>query len=200
MSNFLVGLTGGIASGKTTIANEFAKLGAGIVDADIIAREVVAAGTPALAQIAEHFGTGILLASGELNRAKLRDLIFDTNSKNNLNWLNALLHPLIRQNLIAQAKTNPAPYCLLVVPLLFENGWQDLCDCTLAIDVDVKTQIKRLCERDKISKKQASAIINSQLDRKTRIKKANFLINNRDIAQIKNDEILRLHTFFLQSQ
>ena len=117
---YIVGLTGGIGSGKSTIANLFIELGVPIVDADIVAREVVEKGSPLLAQIAEHFGKSILTEEGELNRAELRKKVFaDENEKN---WLNHLLHPAIRERMLAQLNAQTAPYTLFVVPLLIETS------------------------------------------------------------------------------
>ena len=138
---YIVGLTGGIGSGKSTITNLFVELGVPIVDADIVAREVVEKGSPLLAQIAEHFGESILTEEGELNRAKLRKKVFaDENEKN---WLNNLLHPAIRERMLARLNAQTAPYTLFVVPLLIENKLTTLCDRVLVIDVKPETQIAR---------------------------------------------------------
>jgi dephospho-CoA kinase len=119
VSQIIIGLTGGIGSGKTTIANMFATLGIDIIDADIIAREVVQPNSPALGQIKQHFGDKVIFADGNLNRALLREKIFSCNHEKK--WLNDLLHPLIRQSITSQLEQATSPYCLLVAPLLIEN-------------------------------------------------------------------------------
>lgn len=154
---YVVAITGGIGSGKTTIANQFAELGIEVVDADVIAREVVEPGTQALAAIAEHFGPDVIEPSGQLDRRTLRERVFsDPQAKT---WLNALLHPLIRSEMQRQCAAARSPYCLLVVPLLVENKLTGLADRVLVIDVDEATQIERTCRRDGVSTEQAKAII-----------------------------------------
>ena len=135
MSNWILGLTGGIGAGKTLVSNHLAALGIEIVDADVIARDVVAIGSDGLNAIEQHFGKTILLDDGSLNRAKLREIIFaDSEQKN---WLNNLMHPLIRQNITAQLDAATSPYVVLSAPLLFENKLDALCDHTLLVDVPV---------------------------------------------------------------
>ena len=116
---YVVAITGGIGSGKTTVANQFAALGIEVVDADLIAREVVEPGTPALAAIASHFGPGILDEQGRLDRRALRERIFSDPAAKS--WLNALLHPIIRSEMLRQCAATSSPYCLLVVPLLVSS-------------------------------------------------------------------------------
>lgn len=176
MSNFIVGLTGGIGSGKTTIANLFAEHDITIVDADIIARNVVALGSPALTHISQHFGEGFIQADGQLDRALLRKQIF-SNEKDKL-WLNNLLHPLIREQLIEQMKVAKSAYCLLVAPLLIENNLITLVDRVLVIDVSEATQISRTTQRDNNSVKQVQAIIASQTSRKVKQEHADDLLDN----------------------
>lgn len=196
MSNFIVGLTGGIGSGKTTVTTLFSKLGVDIVDADIIARDVVAKDSPALNAIAEHFGANFIQSDKQLDRALLRKKIF-SNDGDKL-WLNNLLHPLIREQLIQQIQSATSPYCLLVAPLLIENDLIALVNRVLVIDVKEATQITRTTQRDNNTKTQVQAIINSQVSRKIRQKNADDLINNDEcsLSSLKQSVVL-LHKKYL---
>ncbi len=176
MSRLVIGLTGGIGCGKTTISNHFQSLGAKIVDADIIARQVVAPGMPALSAIAEYFGKEYLLDNGQLNRSLLRSRIFtNTDDKQ---WLNELLHPLIRTEVISQTHAADSPYCLLVAPLLIENNLLPLVNRVLVVDVSEATQLTRTLQRDTSSAEEIKAIIASQTTRENRLKIADDVINN----------------------
>lgn len=178
MSKLIIGLTGGIGSGKTTVANIFGKLGVDIIDADIIAREVVAIGSPALKSIEQHFGKDFLLEDGQLNRKLLRARIFsDADAKQ---WLNSLLHPLIRHSIISQTDSAKSPYCLLVAPLLIENQLLKLVNRVLVIDVTEQTQIDRTTLRDSNSEKQVKAVMASQISRTERLAAADDVIDNND--------------------
>jgi len=197
MSDFIVGLTGGIGSGKTTVANLFAKLGVTIIDADIIAREVVAKNSPALNSISKHFGDNFIQANGQLDRALLRQRIFS--SEEDKLWLNNLLHPLIKEQLIVQTKAALGPYCLLVVPLLIENNYTSVVNRVLVIDVKESTQIARTTKRDKNTEAQIQAIMNSQIARKARQEYADDLLNNDDSSQEKLIlSVARLHKTYLE--
>lgn len=185
MSKLVIGLTGGIGSGKTTITNYFGELGIEIIDADIIAREVVAVSSPALKAIAHHFGNDYLLADGQLNRSLLRSRIF-SNEVDKL-WLNKLLHPLIRNNIVKQTKEAKSTYCILVAPLLIENNLLELVDRVLIVDVSETTQIARTLLRDNSSEQEVRAIIASQTNRTARVNAADDIINNDDspLSEIK---------------
>ncbi|TCN90785.1 dephospho-CoA kinase [Shewanella fodinae] len=196
MSDYIVGLTGGIGSGKTTVANLFAELGVTIIDADIIAREVVAPGSAGLQQIVEHFGTEMLNADGTLNRAKLRETVFAAAEERR--WLNQLLHPMIRQRMLAQAQAATSPYAIMVVPLLFENGLECLVNHTLVIDIGKDTQIWRTIDRDHVSKTQVINIIDSQISREQRLAKADDVINNEGDVESLKSQILALHNNYLK--
>lgn len=175
---FIVGLTGGIGSGKSTIAQHFVELGITCIDADLTAREVVQPGEPALDAISQYFGEIILLANGSLDRRKLREEIFANPSARK--WLNELLHPLIRQRMLQQCQQANSPYCILMVPLLFENNLQSLVQRTLVIDVDEGTQIRRTMQRDKTTEEQVKAIIAAQCPRQQRLMLADDVISNGD--------------------
>ena len=193
---YVVAVTGGIGSGKTTIANQFAALGIDVVDADVIARDVVEPGAPALAAIATYFGPDVIAPDGQLDRRSLRERVFsDPNAKA---WLNALLHPLIRQEMLRQCAAARSPYCLLVVPLLVENKLAGLANRVLVIDVDEATQIERTCRRDGVSAGQAKAIIAAQASRSERLAAADDVIDNHNGSQMAiKTRILALHETYL---
>ncbi|WP_439287662.1 dephospho-CoA kinase [Lonepinella sp. BR2904] len=197
---YIIGLTGGIGSGKTTIANLFAELGVPLIDADVVARQVVEKGSPLLEQIAVHFGQEILTENGELNRAVLREKVFNNASEKH--WLNQLLHPAIRAECLVQLQAQTAPYVLFVVPLLIENKLTALCDRVLVVDVSVETQLDRASQRDNNKRQLIQQIINTQVSRNERLKVADDVINNDgDFAQTKSElrqKVLELHQYYLQ--
>lgn len=195
MSHYIVGLTGGIGSGKTTVANLFSDLGIALVDADVVAREVVAKGQPALAAIAEHFGREFLLNDGSLNRPRLRERIFSDNTAKH--WLDQLLHPLIRQQLLSQLTKARSAYVLLVAPLLIENGLTALVDTVLVVDITPETQILRTTGRDQVSAQQVRAIINSQCNRAQRLQLANHIIDNEQDPGLLPEKVRELHQIYL---
>ncbi|KDN29441.1 dephospho-CoA kinase [Vibrio fortis] len=192
----IIGLTGGIASGKTTVADLFQEhFNIDIVDADIVAREVVAVGSDGLRQIAEHFGEAILLEDGTLNRAKLREQIFS--HPEDKTWLNALLHPMIR-NKIEEGLTNiRSPYGLLVAPLLIENQMQGMADRVLIVDVPTEVQVERTMNRDNVSEEQVKAILKSQASREQRLAVADDVIKNHTKNQDLLPQITELHQKYL---
>lgn len=193
---YVVAITGGIGSGKTTVANQFAALGIEVVDADLIAREVVEPGTPALTAIASHFGPGILDQQRRLDRRALRERIFSDPAAKS--WLNALLHPVIRSEMLRQCAAASSPYCLLVVPLLVENRLTELADRVLVIDVDEATQIERTCRRDGVSREQAQAILASQASRSERLAMADDVLDNQSgTTETIRERILALHETYL---
>ncbi|HHQ4756620.1 TPA: dephospho-CoA kinase [Aeromonas hydrophila] len=193
---YVVAITGGIGSGKTTVANQFAELGIEVVDADVIAREVVEPGTPALAAIATHFGSEVITPDGQLDRRRLRERVFtDPQAKG---WLNALLHPLIRTEMQRQCAAARSPYCLLVVPLLVENRLTALANRVLVIDVDEATQIERTCRRDGVSHEQAQAILAAQASRAERLAAADDVLDNQNgTPEAIRSRILALHETYL---
>ena len=199
MSNYIIGLTGGIGSGKTTVANLFAALGVSVIDADIVARDVVAKGSPALTSICQHFGADYIQTDGQLNRALLRKRVFSHESDKQ--WLNSLLHPLIREQLILQIQAAPSPYCLLVAPLLIENNLTALVNRVLVVDVKESTQLARTTARDSNSPTQVQAIMNSQVSRKERQAHADDLLNNDNcsVAKLKILVANLHHTYLLNA-
>ncbi|WP_413488845.1 dephospho-CoA kinase [Shewanella baltica] len=196
MSKFVVGLTGGIGSGKTTVANLFAAEGITLVDADIVARDVVAQGSKGLEAIVSHFGIEMLTPEGELDRAKLRQRIFSHPEERE--WLNQLLHPMIRQEMLAQVEKATSAYVIMVVPLLFENGLDRLVNRTLVVDISPELQINRTVKRDNVDASQVNNIISSQCSRSEKLARADDIIDNQgEISSLKR-EVLALHQRYLQ--
>ncbi|CAE6913388.1 Catalyzes the phosphorylation of the 3'-hydroxyl group of dephosphocoenzyme A to form coenzyme A [Vibrio sp. B1FLJ16] len=192
----VIGLTGGIASGKTTVANLFKQhFKIDIVDADIVAREVVEPGTPGLNAIIEHFGSDIVREDQMLDRAKLRERIF-TNPEEKA-WLNNLLHPIIREKMLEDLQQVTSDYALLVVPLLIENKLDSLCDRVLVVDVDPNTQISRTMKRDNVSEEQAQAIFASQASRQQRLDIADDVVKNNPDDQELLLQVTDLHEKYL---
>ncbi|NIC38615.1 dephospho-CoA kinase [Halomonas desiderata] len=175
----IVGVTGGIASGKSTVARAFAALGVPWVDADDVAREVVEPGEPALAEIAERYGERVLQPDGGLNRRALREIVFADESERR--WLESVTHPRIRQRIVAhleRLQAEGAPYVLLVSPLLFESGQSEMADRCLVIDVPESLQIARTAARDDVDDAQARAIVAAQMPRSERLARADDVIDN----------------------
>lgn len=182
------GLTGGIGSGKSTVASMFGDLGVHWVDADIVAREVVEPGTPALAAIAEHFGDNILQSDGSLDRSALRTIVFQ--DANEREWLEELLHPTIRNELARQLQPGDydQPYVLLVSPLLLETDQYTLVRKAIVVDVAEETQIERTMTRDDNDRDQVERIIAAQIPRKHRLERADLVIrNDRPLAEVRTD-------------
>ncbi|CAA2929175.1 dephospho-CoA kinase [Arsenophonus endosymbiont of Bemisia tabaci] len=194
--SYIVALTGGIGSGKSTVSDKFASLGIPIVDADIISRQIVIPNTYAFNMIKQHFGSTILNKDGSLNRAKLRKKIFsDPREKN---WLNNLLHPLIHQETQHQLTLVNSPYVVWVLPLLIENNLEDLANRVLVIDVTPEEQIARIMKRDRISQQEAKNILSNQVSRTKRLEKADDIINNHDNNLTLDETLAKLHQKYLQ--
>lgn len=185
-----IGLTGGIASGKSTVAAFFADLGAEVIDTDAIARELVAPGQPALSAIVNRFGPGILTADGRLDRRALRAIVFaDTAGRR---ALEAILHPRIREEALARADASRAPYVVLVVPLLFETGFDRIVDRTVVVDCPESIQIDRLMRRDAIGPEDARAMLGAQIGRADRNRFADDLIDNAGELAATRARVLEL--------
>ncbi|MCW9717774.1 dephospho-CoA kinase [Avibacterium sp. 21-599] len=198
--SYIVGVTGGIGSGKSTIVDLFAELGVEIIDADIVAREVVAKGSPLLAKITEHFGAEILLDSGELNRQALRQIVFERPQEKV--WLNNLLHPAIRREMLHRLAQSQSLYVLWVVPLLIENDLTAFCDRVLVIDVLPETQLLRAAKRDQNKMVLIKKIMASQVSREKRLSVADDVVNNEpELSQnlpYLRQKVLELHHQYLQ--
>ena len=193
----IIGLTGGIGSGKTAVSDSFEALGIDVVDADLASRVVVQKGKPCLLKIAQHFGEDILTKEAELDRAKLREIIFK--SEEEKNWLESLLHPAIANQIQDELNASKSPYTILVSPLLLETNQKDFCSKVLAVDVPVETQVERTLKRDGVSKEQVQAIINSQISRYDRLNLADEVIVNDGTLEDLEIAVKILHEKFLSS-
>jgi len=187
----VVGLTGGIGSGKSAVTKIFEGLGVKVVDADVASRQPVMKGEPALKKIAEKFGANILTSEGELDRRKLREIIFNDNSAKD--WLENLLHPLIHQILIDDLTSASSSYAILVSPLLFETNQKDLCSKTIVVDTSEDRQIDRTSKRDNVEPSQVKLIIDSQIDRKSRNELADIIILNDGSLQELEEKVKKFH-------
>jgi len=191
-----IGLTGGIASGKTTVARLFADLRVPVIDADVAARAVVAPGTPGLARVIDRFGSRILAENGELNRRALRDLIFgDPGPRRDLE---SILHPLIRADMDRSADQAVGPYLVMAIPLLIEGGPSDRVDRVLVVDVDEAVQLRRVMERDGCTAEQARAILASQATRFARLAAADDVLQNAGTVTDLRQAVDHLHERYLR--
>jgi len=188
---FIVGLTGGIGSGKTQVADRLAELGVHVIDADVVAREVVEPGTDALASIAQHFGYHLLDQDGRLKRDRLRQIIFS--DKQAKTWLEKLLHPLIGASIKTQLAQINSPYGLLVSPLLLETEQNKLVDKIIVVDADPSQQLARAINRDVTNLAEVEAIMAAQMSRNKRLSKADIILDNtRDLISLHN-KVDQLH-------
>jgi len=192
----VVGLTGGIGSGKTTVANGFSALGIPVIDTDQLARELVEPGQPALDEIIAVFGKDCLTRDGQLNRASIRQRIYsDAGLKSQLE---AILHPKIRRRIKTLLASLREAYCIVVIPLLLETHQTDLVDRILVIDTPEKEQLTRVAARDGLSDNTVMAIMQSQTDRNTRLQSADdVIVNDRDLESL-TERILELHTYYME--
>lgn len=190
-----IGLTGGIGSGKTAASNHFARLGAEVIDTDLLSRELVKPGQPALKEIVAAFGDRVLGDGGRLDRPRLGRLVF-SNSKARQE-LEAILHPRIRTAMLARAEQSQAPYVIFVIPLLLETGQQNLVDRVLLIDVPADLQRARVAARDGLDDARINSILQAQTDRTTRLRNADDIVcNDGDIAKL-HAAIEELHRKYL---
>jgi dephospho-CoA kinase len=190
-----IGLTGGIASGKTLIADMFAELGIPVIDTDKIARQVVAPGQPALAKIAAEFGARILTPDGELDRTSLRQIVFNDASRRRR--LESILHPRIREMTLQACGAAGGPYQVLVVPLLIESGFRQLVDRILVVDCLESIQRERLLVRDNETPEQADRMLGAQLSRSQRLEAADDVIDNSGTPDATLRQVETLHQKFL---
>jgi dephospho-CoA kinase len=191
-----IGLTGGIASGKSTVAQRFSELGVPVIDADESARRMVAPGSAGLSQVIERFGTGVVAANGELDRKAMRALVFaDAIARHDLE---ALLHPLIRADMENQAEAAIGPYLILAIPLLVEGNSHERVDRILLVDVDEELQLKRVMTRDSSSLEQARAILASQASRSARLSVADDVLLNEGSVPDLRQSVDCLHQRYLE--
>jgi dephospho-CoA kinase len=190
---YLVGLTGGIGSGKTTVTRLLAGLGAEIIDADVISRELLDAGSPLLADIEARFGSQ-LLRKGELDRARLRELVFRDETARQ--WLEQLLHPRIREEILRRISQSQRRWLVVAAPLLLESGGYDFLDCVVVVDVPEALQVQRTVARDGVPEAQVRAIMALQLPRAERLKAAHHIIyNDGDVVALR-EQVARLYQRF----
>ena len=193
---FRVGLTGGIASGKSTAAKFFGALGVPILDSDQVARDVVEPGQPPLERLVERFGPKILTADGHLDRPALRDIVFsDPKARTDLE---ALTHPAIGAAMEARSAAAGGPYQILVIPLLVEKNLAAHVDRVLVVDCDEELQFRRLRDRDGSTPEQVEAILKAQAPRAARLKAANDVIHNDTDMSAVRDQVAALHARYLE--
>jgi dephospho-CoA kinase len=195
MSEFIVGITGGIGSGKSAVSDRFNKLGIAIVDADLASRVVVEPGKPALDSIKDHFGGDIILGDGNMNRALMREIVFKDPTEKT--WLEQLLHPLIDDEIETDLKSSTTAYAILVSPLLIEINQIRFTHRVLVVDAPPEVQIQRTMNRDNNSEEQVRAIINSQTSREVRLEHADdVIVNDGNFAKL-DEEVDSLHRKYL---
>ncbi|MGW8248453.1 MAG: dephospho-CoA kinase [Acidiferrobacterales bacterium] len=189
-----IGLTGGIGSGKTTVSQLFEALDVPVIDADVIARSLLEPGTEATRQVISIFGKKIAINDREIDRAKLRELVFDDVDARKK--LESILHPIVHQRILEQTAGLSSPYCIIVIPLLFEAGQQDLVDRVLVVDATIENQIRRAASRDQVDTLAIQKILDSQIDPRERLARADDVIeNNAGIEQLRQ-RVLELDTFY----
>ncbi len=195
-NKIVIGLTGGIGSGKTAVSDRFALKGIGVVDADIASRTVVEPGRPALTEISAHFGNDVILENGELNRARLREIVFaDPDQRKTLE---AITHPRIRDEIISGIHSAQSPYVILASPLLMETDQHQMCNRILLVDVPEDIQLERASARDGVSVEQIRAIMAAQTSREKRRQSADdIIVNDQDLNWL-DTEVERLHSTYLE--
>ena len=189
-----IGLTGGIGSGKSTVAQLFARRGVPVIDTDQIARELVRAGQPALAEIVRTFGHDVVDPEGNLDRARLRAIVFDDAAARHK--LEAILHPRIRATVQTQTRALHAAYCVIVVPLLVETHFDELVDRVLVVDADKRQQIERTMARDGLTAQAVESVMAAQVGRSQRLARADDVIANKGNMQQLEHEVERLDTYY----
>jgi len=190
-----IGLTGGIASGKSMIADMFVARDVPVIDTDVVSRQVVRPGEPALREIEREFGSDVLTANGELDRRRMRDLVFDDDGKRSA--LEAILHPRIRDEAIRQSRSASGAYQVIVVPLLVESPMRRWMDRILVVDCSEETQLKRLLERDNGTEEQARRMIAAQASRQDRLAIADDVIDNDGTKAEAERQVENLHRCYL---
>jgi dephospho-CoA kinase len=192
----VIGLTGGIGSGKSTVADMFAQLGAPVIDADTISHELTRPGQEAYEEILRTFGHDLVTSHGQLDRSQLRTLIF--NSPEKRKQLESILHPKIYAEIQLRIHNLESRYCIIVIPLLIETGGESMVDRVLVIDTPESLQRHRACQRDQASDTEINAILNSQASRAQRLQAADDVISNADNLDTLKSQVQTLHNTYLQ--
>ena len=193
---YIVGLTGGIGTGKTTVAQLFAAYGIPVIDADEIAHRLTAVNSHALQAIVQFFGKEVLNEDGSLNRALLREIIFKNKGKRQ--WLEHLLHPMIRKIIVEEVEQIHAPYVIAVIPLLLEKDFFSFINRILVVDAPYELQVERAVKRDGSNKATVEAMIKAQIQREERIARAHDVIYNHGSFELLSQEVARLHQEYLK--
>ena len=193
--SLVVGVTGGIGSGKSAVTGRFEQRGIVVVDADLAARIIVEPGKPALKAIAEHFGDDVLRADGSLDRAALRSRVFSNESERR--WLEQLTHPLIGQEILDQIEASRSPYTVLSSPLLLETSQKGLANCVVVVDVPEEVQLQRTMQRDDNDEAQVRRIMAAQMPRQDRLERADMVIDNTGSPDDLDSQVEELHKEFL---
>ena len=192
----IIGLTGGIGSGKSVASDKFKSLGVAVVDADVASRTVVEPGKPALKEIEDHFGSGIITAEGKLDRNKLREII--ATDPEERKWLESVLHPKIGEQITKEISESTSVYTLFVAPLLLETNSQERCARVVVVDVPKEVQILRTAKRDKVSPNQVEQMVAAQMEREKRLEKADDVLLNSGTIEDLEKQVEELHKKYMQ--
>jgi len=192
----VVGITGGIGTGKTAVTRRFEQRGITVVDADVVARLIVEPGTAALSAISSHFGAEILQADGSLDRAALRSRVFSDETERR--WLEQLTHPLIAREIMDQISASRSPYTILSSPLLLDTSQKALVDCVVVVDAPEALQLQRAMQRDSNDEAQVRRIMAAQMGRAERLERADIVIDNSRSLEELDIQVDELHKEFLQ--
>ena len=192
----IIGLTGGIGSGKSVASDKFKSLGVAVVDADVASRTVVEPGKPALKEIQDHFGSGIITAEGKLDRNKLREII--ATDPEERKWLESVTHPKIGEQITKEISESTSVYTLFVAPLLLETNSQEMCSRVVVVDVPKDVQIRRTAKRDKVSSNQVEQMVAAQMKREKRLEKADDVLLNSGTIEDLEKQVEELHKKYIQ--
>ncbi len=192
----IIGLTGGIGSGKSVASDKFKSLGITIVDADVASRTVVEPGKPALKEIEDHFGSGIITAEGKLDRNNLREII--ATDPEERKWLESVTHPKIGEQITKEISESTSVYTLFVAPLLLETNSQEMCSRVVVVDVPKDVQIRRTAKRDKVSPNQVEQMVAAQMEREKRLEKADDVLLNSGTIEDLEKQVEALHKKYIQ--
>lgn len=192
----IIGLTGGIGSGKSVASDKFKSLGITVVDADVASRTVVEPGKPALKEIEDHFSSGIITAEGKLDRNKLREII--ATDPEERKWLESVLHPKIGEQITKELSESTSVYTLFVAPLLLETNSQERCARVVVVDVPKEVQIRRTAKRDKVSPNQVEQMVAVQMEREKRLKKADDVLLNSGTIEDLEKQVEELHKKYIK--